>query len=140
MTWKSYAAVSGATVLAGWLAASPPANTPGAAAVTAQPPRDVTGTSGPSEIELEAARLQARVRREVEFQRPERNPFRFGPARPVRRVEAPPPAPITPIELPPPPPPVSLSGFAEDQIGDRLERTAILSSPSGVLLVREGDD
>lgn len=140
MTWKSYAAVSGATVLAGWLAASPPANAPGTAAVTTVPQRDVAGTSGPSEIELEAARLQARVQREVEFQRPERNPFRFGAARRPRSVEAPaaviaPP----PVELPPPPPPVTLSGFAEDQVGDRLERTAILSSPSGVLLVREGD-
>jgi hypothetical protein len=29
---------------------------------------------------------------------------------------------------------------AEDVVGDRVERTAILSSPGGVLLVREGDD
>jgi hypothetical protein len=35
---------------------------------------------------------------------------------------------------------VSLSGVATDQAGDRTVRTAILSSPSGVLLVHEGDD
>jgi hypothetical protein len=35
---------------------------------------------------------------------------------------------------------VTLSGIASDQVGDRTVRTAILSSPSGVLLVREGDD
>ena len=39
---------------------------------------------------------------------------------------------------------VSLAGIAEDEIddpgGSRIERTAILSTPDGVLLVREGDD
>ena len=52
----------------------------------------------------------------------------------------------TPAPAPPPvavpidePPPVTLSGIAEDQKGQQMERTAILSSPSGVLLVREGD-
>jgi hypothetical protein len=43
-----------------------------------------------------------------------------------------------------PAPVVSLAGIAEDQIddlsGQRVERTAVLSSPDGVLLVREGDD
>ena len=38
------------------------------------------------------------------------------------------------------PPAVSLSGIAEDRIEQRVERTAILSSPAGVLLVHEGDD
>ena len=142
MTWKSYAVVSGASVLAGWLASSPPSTAPVSAPVNPAPGA-ATGTSGPSEIELEAARLQARVRQEVEYQRPERNPFRFGASRSVAtRVTAiEPPASEPAVMAPSVPvaPPVTLSGIAEDQVGERTERTAILSSASGVLLVREGD-
>jgi hypothetical protein len=143
VTWKSYAVVSGATVLAGWLASTPPSNAPdSAASVRRQPaaPRDTPA----SDIEREAERLQVRVRREVEYTQPQRNPFRFG-ARPDadRGGDIPAPAPLPPplavAPVAPPPPPVSLAGIAEDQDGARMERTAILSSPSGVLLVREGD-
>ena len=143
MSWKSYAAVSGATVLAGWLASAPPSNAPDRAAPAVRLPatRDVRSPN----IEREAERLQARVQREVEYTQPQRNPFRFGVARPEvnRGGDLPDP---TPAPAPPPvvvpivePPPVTLSGIAEDQKGQQMERTAILSSPSGVLLVREGD-
>jgi hypothetical protein len=146
VSWKAYAVVSGgATVLAGWLASTPPSNAPESAVSARRPsaaPRDLPA----SDIEREAERLQVRVQREVEYAEPQRNPFRFGASRAdVDRggdipAAAPPPA-LPPIVLPPvaPPPPVSLSGIAEDQDGQRVERTAILSSPSGVLLVREGD-
>jgi hypothetical protein len=40
----------------------------------------------------------------------------------------------------PPAPRVSLSGVAEDQIDGRPLRTAVLSSPTGVLIVREGEE
>jgi hypothetical protein len=33
-----------------------------------------------------------------------------------------------------------LSGIASDPDGDRVVRTAVLSTPGGVLLVHEGDD
>jgi hypothetical protein len=145
VTWKSYAVVSGATVLAGWLASAPVSNVPDpAASVRRQPagPSDIPA----SDITREAERLQVRVRREVEYTQPRRNPFRFGAGRPdaERGGDIPDPAPPTPpppIAVPPvaPPPPVSLSGIAEDRDGSRVERTAILSSLSGVLLVREGD-
>ena len=141
MTWKSYAVVSSATALAAWLAAQPPATAPGTASV---PATDLAaGTAGTSNIAQEAARLQGRVREQVEYQRPERNPFRFNAARPSSLDAAPSasepvievePAPAAPLPLP-----VSLSGIAENQVGERTERTAILSSPAGVLLVREGD-
>src|SRR5688572_19162100 len=146
MSWKSYVVVSGATVLAGWLASAPPSNAPeGAASVPSRRP-DAAGGSPASDIEREAERLQVRVEREVTYVQPQRNPFRFGDRRveatrggdvpePVRAE----PQPAIAAAVVPPPPPMSLSGIAEDQIGDRLERTAILSSPSGVLLVREGD-
>jgi hypothetical protein len=146
VTWKSYAVVSGATVLAGWLASAPPSNVPdSAASVRRQPagPSDIPA----SDITREAERLQVRVRREVEYTQPRRNPFRFGAGRPdaERGGDIPDPAPPTPLPpiavapVAPPPPPISLSGIAEDRDRARVERTAILSSPSGVLLVREGD-
>jgi hypothetical protein len=142
MTWKSYAVVSGATVLAGWLASTPPSRAPtGTASVSREP--GVDRDASPSDIQREAERLQARVRREVLYAQPQRNPFRFGDSRADEDrggdIPAPVPEPTVVIPAAPPPPPVSLSGIAEDQAGERLERTAILSSPSGVLLVREGD-
>jgi hypothetical protein len=145
VSWKSYAVVSGATVLAGWLASTPPSNAPESAVSarrSAAAPSDVPA----SDIEREAERLQVRVRREVEYAEPRRNPFRFGAGRAdadrggdIPAPPLPPPPPPTmalPVALPPP---VSLSGIAEDQDGQRVERTAILSSPAGVLLVQEGD-
>jgi hypothetical protein len=146
MSWKSYVVVSGATVLAGWLASTPPSNTPeGASSVPSRRP-DASGGVPASDIQREAERLELRVQREVTYVQPQRNPFRFGAGRaaaagggdiPDRESVAPQPA--IPLAVVPPAPPLSLSGIAEDQKGDRIERTAILSSPAGVLLLREGD-
>ena len=142
MSWKSYAAVSGATVLAGWLAS--PSNAPDRIAPAPRPPaaRDV----GSLDIEREAQRLQARVPHDVEYTQPQRNPFRFGMARQDVNGGGDLPDPVLapappPVEVPvvAPPPPLKLSGIAEDQKGQQMERTAILSSPAGVLLLREGD-
>jgi len=143
MTWKAYATVSGVTVLAGWLASAPPSNAPNAAApgLSQTTPPQATSLSG---IEREATRLEARVRREVAYAQPKRNPFRFGADRPTVnsgiQVAETPSAAETFVPAVPLPPPVSLAGIAEDQVEERLERTAILSSPVGVLLVREGED
>jgi hypothetical protein len=46
------------------------------------------------------------------------------------------------ITPPPPSPPAlraTLSGIATDRVGDKEQRTAILSTPAGVLFVHEGD-
>ncbi|MGH9256278.1 MAG: hypothetical protein ACRD3C_17105 [Vicinamibacterales bacterium] len=142
MTWKSYAAMSGATVVAGWLAASPPSNTPAATAVSqTRSPRAVTPAE--NDIEHQAARLQSRLRTAREYAAPRRNPFRFA----ARTADAPdlaargvPEASASPVDLTPAAPQVSLSGIAEEQVDGRAERTAILSSPAGVLLVREGEE
>jgi hypothetical protein len=147
MSWKSYAVVSGATVLAGWLASTPPANEPEGAVVVSRQPATPRAAAAAATIEHEADRLQVRVRREVDYTQPNRNPFRFGVARADvdRGGDIPPPAPVAAPSEPPvatpfvPPPPVKLSGIAEDEKGGQMERTAILSSPAGVLLVREGD-
>ena len=148
MTWKAYATVSSATVLAGWLASAPPSNAPdaGAPAPSQPAPSQTTrrGATPPQDIEREAARLEARVRREAAYSQLRRNPFRFGADRPIVSLgtdaaEATSEA-ETLVPVVPPPPPVSLAGIAEDQVEQRVERTAILSSPDGVLLVHEGED
>jgi hypothetical protein len=143
MSWKSYAVVSGATVLAGWLASAPPSSAPESAAPVTRP-----ATSAPvreSDIAQQAERLQLRARPEVTFPQPHRNLFRFGAGqadadRGGDIADVPPVQPETIAPAIPMPPPVKLSGVAEDQRGDRLVRTAILSSLSGVLLVMEGDE
>ena len=142
MTWKSYAAMSGATVLAGWLASSPPSNTQGttAGAPTPSPRRSPVAAT---DIEDQATRLQSRLRTVREYAVPERDPFRFA-ARPERVVRDEPafaPAiPIEPVDPVPVGPRITVSGIAEEQVGGQVQRTAVLSSPMGVLLVREGQD
>jgi hypothetical protein len=101
-------------------------------------------TTSASDIEELATRLQARLRRETSYARPARNPFRFSEPVPVASA-GPAPAPSdVPAQVAtsfvPPPPTVTLVGMAEDRAEQGSERTAILSSPDGVLLVRKGDD
>ena len=141
MTWKAYAAVSGATLLAGWIASAPPSNAP-ATSVGAEPPAASDLPRAAAQIENEAARMQAGIREQAAYRQPERNPFRFGSRRSElagaeASVAAPP---VEAFVPPPPPPPVTLAGIAEDQVAEGVQRTAILSSLSGVLLVKEGDD
>jgi hypothetical protein len=156
MTWKSYAAVSGATVLAGWLASAQPSNAPAGAPSpqtrSGSDPRvarggqtRMTAANAPTDIELQAMRLQARLRPGREYPQPMRDPFRFA----ARRTAAAPiegdriadaSAPPAPANPPPPAPTVSLSGIAEDQVDGRPVRAAVLSTPVGVLIVREGDE
>ena len=141
MTWKSYAIVSGATALATWLASSAPSNGPvdGAAA---QGPPAASVSAAASAIEEETTRLRARLRPDGVYREPERNPFRFAARDEIAGTPHGPPAP-PPVPEPqafaPPPPPLSLAGIAEERMGERVVRTAVLSSPDGVLLVREGD-
>ena len=89
-------------------------------------------------------RLQARLRPEREYAQPVRDPFRFAPRRAAGLAErqpavaaAPPPP---PVEVLPPAPRVLLAGVAEDEVDGRTVRTAVLSAPTGVLIVREGEE
>ena len=143
MTWKSYAAVSGATVLAGWLASSPPANAPTGTTSPARSPR-ARDASGASDIQAQAERLRTGLQGERNYTAPQRNPFRFEVGRDVdpgsvERGTASEPEPA-PEPVATPPPPMSLSGIAEDQVNGETSRTAVVSSPAGVDLVREGDE
>ena len=142
MTWKSYAAVSGATVLAGWLASSPPSNAPTSGTRAASSPAPRRRVEAATDIEEQAAHLQSRLQVARAYTEPQRNPFRFAerrsatpsPGGPAPAVEA-----LPPVVLAPVGPRVSVAGIAEEQLDGRLQRTAILSSPMGVLLVHEGD-
>jgi hypothetical protein len=142
MTWKSYAAVSGVTVLAGWLASSPAPSVPASVSTRAAAgPR--ASVSAASDIAQQADRLQARLPIARRFAEPRRDPFRFAERRTAADRVAPripiPEAPTPPVDTNPAPQ-VSLSGIAEEQVNGAPARTAVLSSPAGVLLVREGDE
>ncbi|OFW14520.1 MAG: hypothetical protein A3F70_19380 [Acidobacteria bacterium RIFCSPLOWO2_12_FULL_67_14] len=140
MTWKSYVTVSGATVVAGWLASSaPPQPAPVARPRALQTPAPNVAAS---DIQEQAERLRAPLPAERTYTTPHRNPFRFADRISIEqpgtaaaaRTEAP------PADVRPAGPRVSLSGIAEDATPGGPERTAILSGPGGVLIVREGEE
>ena len=143
MTWKSTALVSGVGVLATWLASVPPVAVGGGSAV---PARAVAGTTGAaSDIREQAERLQAKMRQEIEYRAPSRNLFRYSatsvPRLPASLDRPPSAEQPAPIELAPAPAPmrITLSGIATDVVDGREQRTAILSTPAGVVLAREGE-
>lgn len=137
MNWKSTAAVSSATLLATWLGWTPSHQT--AAIDTPAATRDVRRVDA-VDIQEQAARLQTRVRSELGYQDPKRNPFRFTtrplPATPrARQIDAP----VTPLPVAVPVVPFALSGMATDQVNGAPQRTAILTSASDVLFAKLGD-
>ena len=140
MTWRSTAAASGAMVVATWLASYAPVGGPREAPTSA--PSEAHTQAAAAEIQREADRLHARLNRAATYKLPSRNPFRFGD-RPIVRAAPLPPAPV--IEAPPviqPEPPrirMMLSGIAEDVVGEQVIRTAIVSTPENVHIVKVGD-
>ncbi len=139
MNWKSTAVVTISTALVGWLASPHPRTLE--PTVVAQPAR-AAQPSSISEIEQQAARLQARLRAESTFREPSRDPFRFEErrtqdTRPRLSVQdIPESREIAPVSRPPL---FTLSGLATDVVDGVTQRTAILSAPDGVVLVREGE-
>jgi hypothetical protein len=137
MNWKSTAAVSGVTLVAGWLGFTParPASVVDGPAVSAARSVDTV------DIEQQAARLQSRVRHELAYQNPKRNPFRFT-VRPTPAVERPRLLEATatsPQEVPRDVVPFTLSGMATDSLEGRTDRTAIFTTPTEVLFAKQGD-
>jgi hypothetical protein len=141
MTWKSYALASGATLIATYLASGPVTQPETAEPAT----RAATPTNAGNDIEEQAVRLQSRLRARSSYAEPSRNPFRFNGRRPGRTGNGEGGAPTepriaaTPLTLPPAPPAIKLSGVAVDVVDGKTQLTAILSTPQGVLLVKEGD-
>ena len=140
MTWKAYAAVSGAGLLATYLASAPPAIAPGRnvprPSVDVRPPVPLT-----VDIQAQALKLQTRIAHDTGYENPSRDPFRFA-ARPstARRQPSQPVIPAAPpLPVAPEPPPIRLSGIATQMVGGEPQRTAILVTPQGPLEVHEGD-
>jgi hypothetical protein len=145
MTWRSTAVVSGAGLLATWLASAPPSTfqiTPKPLPAAPQAAEQTAAMS--AEIQREADRLHARLRAEAMFREPSRNPFRFGARVPAR---VPPPVvpptiteePMTAAVPEQPTLRITLAGIAEEKVDGEIVRTAIVSTPSDVLLVKEGE-
>jgi hypothetical protein len=138
MTWKAYALVSSAGMIATYFVSVPsrPVEPPAPRIKAAQ----VQATTDIQELSL---RLGAKVRAAAAFGAPARNPFRFGVRQPVRRQVAAAPAavlqPAALISVVAPVPPVSLLGIAADDVDGMVQRTAIVKTSQGVLLVRTGD-
>lgn len=143
MTWKSYAAVSGAGLLATYLFSTPPPLDDRAPV----PARPAGAAAAPlaNDIERQADRLGSRTRPTVEYQPPERNPFRFGGrTAPAAREAVQAPAPVEAFEpelppLPPAPPPIRLTGIAIDTVDGERRRTAILLTANGLVSAGEGE-
>lgn len=140
MTWKLYALVSGGAFLATYLV-SVPTTAPGRA-VPATSPRSARQTTAEADIQELAARLEARVRAEASYREPGRDPFQFVARQAARQVNSPKTqaveAPV-PVVSTPPVPVITLAGIATDRIDAVVQRTAVLSTPAGILIVREGE-
>jgi hypothetical protein len=141
MTWKLYALISGSAFVATYLVSGPAAAPP-----VRQQPRAAVKPAAPGTSDTDMQALadhleQSRVRNEVRYRQPTRNPFAFAQApRPEpRQVIAPKAIETAPVVVAPPPPPVTLSGIASDRVNGEWKRTAIFSSSNGVSLAHEGE-
>ncbi len=139
MTWKAYAAVSGAGVLATYMGLGRPAIAPEQTRNVAAPA--ATAARPALDIQTEALRLEQRLQApDPAYLEPARDPFHFQTRRvtaSAARVAAQPVAP--PPVLRPEPPPMRLAGIATTGTEDARQRVAIVVMPQGRLEVREGD-
>jgi len=142
MNWKSTVLVSGAGLVAtvfGWVSTPTlPQRNPAPSAIPVAKPT----ASAAADIQHEAARLQSRLVPEPTYRQPSRNPFRFG-LRVTPRAADRPTVPVQEpaIVLPPAPvrPTIKLRGIASDMVDGAIQRTAIITTDAGLMLVREGE-
>jgi len=140
MTWKSTAAASGAMVVATWLASYAPVGGP--REDPARVPSPAHTETAAADIQREADRLHDRLDRVASYKLPQRNLFRFSDRPAAREIPRQLPAIVTEVPSSIPEPPVirlMLSGIAEDVVGDQVIRTAIISAPDNVHIVKIGD-
>jgi hypothetical protein len=141
MTWKSTAAASGLALVATWLASYAPVGSPRQPESTA--PSAARTETAAAEIQREAERLHGRLKEAAGYRTPARNPFRFGerPTPAYRPALPPPPVAPSEAEIEPQPPTlrIALSGVGEEMVDGQVERTAFISSPENVYLVKVGD-
>jgi Tfp pilus assembly protein PilP len=141
MTWKAYALLSVPGLVATYLV-----STPGSSPAPAVPRRVVAAQEqATTDIQELSVKLQARVRAEIAYREPSRNPFRFSARRADRQAAAATLAGgVEPVAQPPavfvpPPVPLTLVGMTADEADGVVHRTAIISTGQDVVLVREGD-
>ena len=129
------ARIAGGGLLVAWLAAAasvPLPQAPAAPAPAPVPDREFAA------IEIQTRELRSRVESPSRPNPSSRNPFRFAARRPAVPVRAParstaaPAAPSGVAQL-------ALVGIAEQETGDGAVRTAVISSPDGLFLAREGE-
>jgi hypothetical protein len=101
----------------------------------------------PPAIDTSGAALEAEIARLHDRLRPTASPvlgrdlFQFAAARPrIAPQAAPFVAPPVVSPAPPPPPPFTLIGVAQDGADGGTVRTAIISTPGQLFLVKEGDE
>jgi len=132
-------AIAGGVVLM-WLAV---ASTSGRREIIATPVEPVAALDARSEaLASEIARLHERLRPSAPPRQPGRNLFQFTAMRPAAVPIAPQPAlteVVSPPEIPPPAP-LKLVGVAENPGPDGPIRTAIVSGPGQLFLVKEGQN
>jgi len=139
MSWKSYLLVSGVGVMATYFVSTP------VAPLESRPVSrrvEAAQVQAANDIQQLSLQLQQRVRAEVTFREPSRNPFRFSarpaPVSPMAELSAAAPAAVA-MAAPPALPLLSLIGIAADEVDGGTQRTAIISTGQAVLLVRDGD-
>jgi hypothetical protein len=140
MTWKLYAIVSAGAFVATYLMSTPKTEVATTRA-SAPAPRSARQAAAETEIEALANSLHVDLKSNAVFRTPGRDPFRFE-ARAQKPPAFVPPPPAVVQNLPPPAPllPVlSLSGIATDVVDGQSQRSAVVSLPAGVLIVREGE-
>jgi hypothetical protein len=134
MNWKATTVATGATTLAGWLM-----NSWLYTSVPTDARPEPRATRELSDIIREAERLHRGVAATAPFEQPRRNPFRFG----ARPAAAPPAADVETIAAPEPlpvqlPPAITLAAIAIDPVDGGTERTAVLTTPTGIVFAKEG--
>jgi hypothetical protein len=141
MTWKLYAVVSAGAFAATYLMSSPKTEQAVTTATAAAATQSARQRAAETEIEALANSLRVQVNSEAVFRTPGRDPFRFQ-TRVVQQAPAsmPPPAFVAAPAAPVPALPVlSLSGIATDVVDGTPMRSAVVSLPNGVVIVREGE-
>jgi hypothetical protein len=140
MTWKLYAVVSAGAFAATYLMSSPKTE-PAQTKASDSQARSARQRAAETEIEALADSLHVRLHSEAVYRTPSRDPFRF-----QSRVQKPPAfvPPSKVLESAPTPavpalPVLRLSGIASDVVDGKPQRSAVLSVPAGVLIVREGE-
>ena len=140
MTWKLYAIVSAGAFAATYLVSSPKLELAQSTS-GASPARSARQAAAETEIETLANSLHVHLHSEAVLREPSRDPFRFQP-----RIQKPPPfvpPPVGAVENVPAPvrvlPMLNLTGIASDLVDGKPQRAAVISMPSGVLIVREGE-